>query len=255
MCLPGAARSEHGVEHASDGLPSSVAVAPPGLLKMLTSGGTAGRTGAAARSALGVGVDGSRAADFTASLGGVVAGSAGAAFAASFTAGLTAAGSGLAGGSACPTGLGLASPGAVPTAAPGVTPEAAAGTDTGGTAATGDSAFGAAAAGPPLSDGCEPGKCHEPSCEPTNASNPAVARTANRNVRNPGFRPTSAVAAAGSPQPLRRGGGSTAGAAISGAFTSALVAAFSRPPRGIDFHPLVAPQAFSSDSMNSWQLR
>src|ERR1039457_1022180 len=256
MCLPGAARSEHGVEHASDGLPSSVAVAPPGLLKMLTSGGTAGRTGAAARSALGVGVDGSRAADFTASLGGVVAGSAGAGFAASFTAGLTGAGAGVARGRGRPPRPRVATPPrAAPPAAPGVTPGAAAGTDPGGTAATGDSAFGAAAACPPLSDGCEPGKCHEPSCEPTNASNPAAARTANRNVRNPGFRPTSAVAAPGSPQPLRRGRVSTAGATISGACTSAIVAAFSRPPRGIDFHPLVAPQAFSSDSMNSWPLR
>src|ERR1035441_6063324 len=146
-----------------------------------------------------------------------------------------------------------ATPGATPEAAPGAT----AGTGTGGTAVTGDSAFGTAAACSPLSDACEPGKCHEPNCEPTNASNPAAARTANRNVTNRGFRPASAVAVAGSARPLRRGGGSTtgAGAAIKGAFTSAIVAAFSRPPRGIDFHPLVAPHAFSSDSMNSWQLR
>src|ERR1019366_8488040 len=93
MCLPGAARSEHGVEHASDGLPSSVAVAPPGLLRMLTSGGAAGRTGAVARSVLGAG---SAAADLTASLGTVLTGSAGAGFAGPSTAGLTAAGSGLA---------------------------------------------------------------------------------------------------------------------------------------------------------------
>src|ERR1035438_4419934 len=32
VCLPCAAFSEHGVEHAMDGLPSSVAVAPAGLL-------------------------------------------------------------------------------------------------------------------------------------------------------------------------------------------------------------------------------
>src|ERR1019366_126736 len=215
MCLPGAARSEHGVEHASDELPSSVAAAPPGLLKMLTSGGTAGRNGAVARSVLGAG---SAIADFTASFGTVLTGSAGAGFA--------APGSGLAGGvlpgspcptraspAAGPTGLGLASPGATPGAtpgeAPGATPGATVGTGTGGTAATGDSAFGTAAACSPLSGGWEPGKCHEPNCEPTNASNPAAARTANRNVTN----------------------------------------------RGIDFHPLVAPQAFSSDSMNSWQLR
>src|ERR1019366_3223271 len=257
MCLPGAARSEHGVEHASDELPSSVAVAPPGLLKMmLTSGGTAGRN-AVARSVLGAG---SAVADFTASLGTVLTGSAGAGFA--------GPGPGLAGwvppGSACPTwlpacpnGLGLASPGATPWATPGATPGATAGTGTGSTTATGDSAFGTAAPCSPLSDACEPGKCHEPNCEPTNASNPAAARTANRNVTNRGFRPAPAVAVAGSSRPLRRGGGSAAGAgtAIKGAFTSAIVAAFSRPPRGIDFHPLVAPHAFFSDSMNSWQLR
>src|ERR1035441_2536375 len=231
MCLPGAARSEHGVEHASDELPSSVAVAPPGLLKMLISGGTAGRTGAVARSVLGAG---SAVADFTASLGTVLTGSAGAGFA--------GPGPGLAGwvppGSACPTWL--------PACPNGL-----------GTPSTGDSAFGPAAACSPLSDGWEPGKCHEPNCEPTNASNPAAARTANRNVTNRGFRPTSAVAVAGSARPLRRGGGSAAGAGatIKGAFTSAIVAAFSRPPRGIDFHPLVAPRAFSSDSMKSWQLR
>src|ERR1019366_10382986 len=136
MCLPGAARSEHGVEHASDELPSSVAVAPPGLLKMLPSGGTAGRNGAAARSVLGAG---SAAADFTASLGTVLTGSAGAGFA--------GPGPGLAGwvppGSArptwlpaCPNGLGLASPGANPWATPGATPGAppgtTAGTGTGG---------------------------------------------------------------------------------------------------------------------------
>src|ERR1017187_7940968 len=218
----------------------------------------AGRAGAAARSVLGAGP---AAADLTASLGTVLTGSAGAGFAASSTEGLSAAGSGLARRSACPTGLGLASPGAAPGAIPGATPRAppgaTAGTGTGGAAATGDSTFDTAAGCSSLSDGCEPGKCHEPNCEPTSASNPAAARTANRNVRNPRFRPTSAVAVAGSARPLRRGGGSAAGAgpAIKGAFTSAIVAAFSRPPRGIDFHPLVAPHAFSSDSMNSWQLR
>src|ERR1035441_7750556 len=73
VCLPCAAFSEHGVEHAMDGLPSRVAVAPAGLLVNITSRGPPGRTGAG-RSDWGVG--GSGASGLTASLGDGLAGSA-----------------------------------------------------------------------------------------------------------------------------------------------------------------------------------
>src|ERR1035437_9079608 len=229
-CRPGAALRVHGVEHARDGLPSSVAVALAGLLMTLTSCATPARTGVPGRSVLGAGFGGAAAE------------------------GLTASGSGLAVGSACPTagptGLGLASPGAAP--------GAAAGAVTGGENATGDSACGAAARCSPLSDACRPGLSHGAACQPISANNPAATRTANRHPKNPGFRLASlVVVAVDSARPVRRGGDSAAGdgAARAGAFTSAIVGSFSRPPRGIDFHPLVAPHAFSSDSMKSWQLR
>src|ERR1035441_10586785 len=123
-----------------DGLPSSVAVAPAGLLVNMTSCGTPARTGVG-RSDLGVGAGGSRAA------------------------GVDGSGADLAGGvplgaarptSAPPNGLGLASTGAAPGAAPGAT----AGAVAGGAAGTGDSSFGAAARCSPPSDGCPPRKCH-----------------------------------------------------------------------------------------------
>src|ERR1035441_3647954 len=128
-----------------DGLPSSVAGAPAGLLVNITSCGTPARTGVG-RSDLGVGAGGSEAA------------------------GVDGSGADLAGGvaleSACPTsatpnGLGLASTGA----APGAT----AGAVAGGAAGTGDSSFDAAARCSPLSDGCEPGKCPRINCEPISA--------------------------------------------------------------------------------------
>src|ERR1022692_4172031 len=220
-----------------DGLPSSVAVAPAGLLMNITSCGTPARTDAGGRSDLGVGAGGPG------------------------DAGVDGSGADLAGGgaleSACPTsatpnGLGLASTGA----AAGATAGAVAGRAAG----TGDSSFGAAARCSPLSDGCRPGMSHGAACQPISANNPATARTANRNPRNPDFRLTSVVVVTvGSDRLLRRGGGSVAAAgaatANSGALTSAMVCAFSRPPRGISFHPLLAPQAFSSDWMKSWQLR
>src|ERR1019366_5263017 len=243
VCLPCAAFSEHGVEHAMDGLPSRVAVAPAGLLVNITSRGPPGRTGAG-RSDWGVGGTGARG--LTACLGDGLAGSA---------VGLTddTNRSSVPPPAAVePTGLGLASPGA----AAGVT----AGAVAGGAAGTGDSSFGAAARCSPLSDGCRPGMSHGAACQPISANNPATARTANRNPRNPDFRLTSVVVVTvGSDRLLRRGGGSAAAAgaatANSGALTSAMVCAFSRPPRGISFHPLLAPQAFSSDWMKSWQLR
>src|ERR1035438_7826086 len=74
VCLPCAAFSEHGVEHAMDGLPSSVAVAPAGLLVNITSGGTPARTDASGRSDLGVGVDRSAGAGFAASCSGLAGG-------------------------------------------------------------------------------------------------------------------------------------------------------------------------------------
>src|ERR1017187_5254289 len=114
VCLPCAAFSEHGVEHAMAGLPSRVAVAPAGLLVNITSRGPPGRTGAG-RSDWGVGGSGARG--LTACLGDGLAGSA---------VGLTddTNRSSVPPPAAVePTGLGLASPGA----AAGVTAGAAAG--------------------------------------------------------------------------------------------------------------------------------
>src|ERR1017187_5567789 len=136
VCLPCAAFSEHGVEHAMDGLPSRVAVAPAGLLVNITSRGPPGRSGAG-RSDWGGGGSGARG--LTASLGDGLAGSA---------VGLTddtnrssvpppapAAGE--------PTGLGLASPGA----AAGVTAGGGAG---GGGRPRGSSFRGGGPCPPPL---------------------------------------------------------------------------------------------------------
>jgi hypothetical protein len=81
----------------------------------------------------------------------------------------------------------------------------------------------------------------------------------NRKPGNPDFRFTSAVVPdVGLDRLFRLGGGSTAAGAAAvpvGVLTSAIVIAFSSPPRGIGFHPLLALHAFSNDSTNSWQLR
>ena len=148
VCLPCAAVSEHGVVHAMDELPSSVAVAPPGLLVNITSCGAATRTGAGRRSIFGNSACG--ALGFTAS-GSALAGGSG-----------CPTGSDLAGETACPTsGAGLVSAGGAPgSGAGGLTGLglASSGATTGGVAGgvtTGVAAVGASffAAVPPLSGG------------------------------------------------------------------------------------------------------
>src|SRR4029434_5987794 len=96
---------------------------------------------------------------------------------------------------------------------------------------------------PALSDGCEPGSRHGDDCQPRSARNPAAIRMASRNMGKPDFCLGSAmVAVVAAARLLRRGGASTAEAAVATgiAFASAIVIAFNRPPRGIDFQPLLA---------------
>src|SRR5450432_2665172 len=234
--LPGAALSEQGVVQAVPALPSSVAMALPGLLVTRTSCGaaafrTGGRRGAGSASFVGSfpgsGLGrGSAGGDWTAGSGGVTAAVWSGAAAGGVRAAVAAPG---------PSGLGLSSAGDSGAAA------------TGGGWDLGGSAFASLAG--------EAGArwLFLEISRPIPASRAATTSIPTRKGTKPArrFFGIRAVVVLSPARAARREGGRT----TASLGTSTMVAALRLPPRGSGFQPWLAPPALSSAAVNSWQFR